>query len=278
MGILEARLNAANIPYEYKPTTKAFDPYVYARELDYDVYSILVSAGGDGTIHEIVNGMLARKDGKKLPVAIIPNGSGDDLASSIGIRNVDQAIDAIVAATTTHFDTVRILVDREDEMDIPDELERLSMCRHMLVNSCISMPATIAHKAIPYKACCGKNSYTIATLVEAIKCNFIPDLFDVELDGDKVTSLTREDLNSILFFCTNGKYTGGGMIVNPFSCINDGLLDFGWIEDEDTMGLLGIAGALDKAKKGGIHTFEGKFRFKRGKTLKLSWKGKNHAN
>jgi diacylglycerol kinase family enzyme len=159
-----------------------------------------------------------------------------------------------------------------------DGLDRLNYCRHMLVNSCISMPATIAHEAIPFKACCGKLSYTIATLKEAIKCNFVPDLYDVELDGAKVTSLTREDLNSILFFCTNGKYTGGGMIVNPFSCVNDGLLDFCWIEDEGIMGLLGIAGALGKAKEGGIHTYDNTFRFKRGKTIKLTYKGKNHQN
>ena len=67
------------------------------------------------------------------------------------------------------------------------------------------------------------------------------------------------------------------MIVNPFSCVNDGLLDFCWIEDEGTMGLLGIAGALDKAKKGGTHTYDNTFRFKRGKTLKLSYLGRNHA-
>jgi diacylglycerol kinase family enzyme len=72
-----------------KATDKAYDPYEFARDLNLDDYSVIVSAGGDGTVHEIVNGMLARKDGKKLPVAIIPNGSGDDLCSSIGIMNVD---------------------------------------------------------------------------------------------------------------------------------------------------------------------------------------------
>jgi hypothetical protein len=49
-------------------------------------------------------------------------------------------------------------------------------------------------------------------LKEAIKCNFIPDLFDAELDGIKVTTQRRDDMNSILYFCTNGKYTGGGVI------------------------------------------------------------------
>ena len=44
------------------------------------------------------------------------------------------------------------------------------------------------------------------------------------------------------------------------------------------MGLLGIAGALGKAKEGGIHTYDNTFRFKRGKTIKLTYKGKNHQN
>jgi len=89
LPLMENKLKIANVPYELIPTQKAFDPYEFARDLDYNLYSVLVSVGGDGTIHEVVNGMLSRKDGAKLPIAIIPNGSGDDLCSSIGIMNVD---------------------------------------------------------------------------------------------------------------------------------------------------------------------------------------------
>ena len=39
----------------------------------------MVAVGGDGTMHEVVNGMLHRKDKKRLPIAFIPNGSGNDL-------------------------------------------------------------------------------------------------------------------------------------------------------------------------------------------------------
>jgi diacylglycerol kinase family enzyme len=47
----------------------------------------------------------------------------------------------------------------------------------------------------------------------------------------------------------NGKYTGAGMIVDPFACMNDGLLDICWLSNERLMGLLGVADLLDKAKK-----------------------------
>ena len=49
---------------------------------------------------------------------------------------------------------------------------------------------------------------------------------------------------------TNGKYTGAGMVINPFSCMNDGLVDVTWINDPRVMKLIGVATMLDEAKKG----------------------------
>ena len=49
----------------------------------------------------------------------------------------------------------------------------------------------------------------------------------------------------------NGKFTGGGMIVNPFACVNDGLCDVTWISDPAINTLLGVAGMLGDAKKHG---------------------------
>lgn len=48
---------------------------------------MLVACGGDGTCHEVVNGMMMRDDKKKIPIGFIPNGSGDDLCSSLGIMS-----------------------------------------------------------------------------------------------------------------------------------------------------------------------------------------------
>jgi len=49
----------------------------------------------------------------------------------------------------------------------------------------------------------------------------------------------------------NGKYTGGGMIINPFTVMNDGLADITWISDPAVNSLTGVAGMLGEAKKGG---------------------------
>lgn len=148
------------------------DTFLFAKNLEIDKYSLLVAAGGDGTYHEVINGMLAREDKRKIPVALIPNGSGNDLCSSLGIMTLDHALDYIVAGTVTKIDTVRVLMDHEDEDSLPTGMDRLNFCRHMMINACVALPAIVANKAIAWKACCGKASYTIATVCEILKCNF----------------------------------------------------------------------------------------------------------
>jgi diacylglycerol kinase family enzyme len=60
--LIESRLNKENIPFELKKTEKRNDTYYFAKTLDLSKYSMLVAAGGDGSYHEVVNGMLARAD------------------------------------------------------------------------------------------------------------------------------------------------------------------------------------------------------------------------
>jgi sphingosine kinase len=64
-------------------TEKYLDGMNFVLNLDIDKYSAIVAVGGDGTIHEVVNGILRRTDKKKLPLAILPNGSGNDCCGAI---------------------------------------------------------------------------------------------------------------------------------------------------------------------------------------------------
>ena len=58
-------------------------------EIDFAEHSAIAAVGGDGTMHEVINGMLQRTDGLTLPISIIPNGSGNDLVGCFGIRDID---------------------------------------------------------------------------------------------------------------------------------------------------------------------------------------------
>ena len=101
----------------------------------------------------------------------------------------------------------------------------------MLINATLAMPAKIANEAQKYKKCCGKNCYAVATLQEAVLGRMVEDLFTVEVDGVKLTNPNQPSVNTILLMLFNGKYTGGGMIVDPFAVMNDGLLDITWVHD-----------------------------------------------
>lgn len=161
--LIETRLKLEKIPFELMPTKKIRDTYHYAKDVDLTKYSLLVAAGGDGSYHEVVNGMLARTDKVKIPVALFPNGSGNDTCTSIGVKNLDDALNYIVNAEVIALDTVRCLIDYDEYSQIPKD-KILTNCRHMLINCSLALPAKVANEAVKYKKCCGKNSYAVATL------------------------------------------------------------------------------------------------------------------
>lgn len=58
-------------------------------------YGIVVCSGGDGTLDEVVTGMM--KSDKRLPIGYVPAGSTNDFANSLGIpKSMLQAADAVV--------------------------------------------------------------------------------------------------------------------------------------------------------------------------------------
>ena len=80
----------------------------------------MVAVGGDGTLHEVINGMLQREDAQKIPISFIPNGSGNDLVGCLGIRNIEQALNWLVKGDVIKMDVNKVLLDYENEEDIPD--------------------------------------------------------------------------------------------------------------------------------------------------------------
>ena len=80
-----------------------------------DLYAGLVAVGGDGTLHEVINGMMFRADKKKVPIALIPNGTGNDLCNSVGVKSVEQALAFIKKGDLIQMDLNRVLMDAETE-------------------------------------------------------------------------------------------------------------------------------------------------------------------
>lgn len=89
----------------------------HARELThqlaFDKIDGLIVIGGDGTIHEVVNGLLTRQDKKTLPIGLIPGGSGNSMMVDVGLVNPLDAAKAIVSGHKRKIDVAEVKVDNK---------------------------------------------------------------------------------------------------------------------------------------------------------------------
>src|SRR5512138_571861 len=48
-------------------------------------YDMVIAMGGDGTVHEVVNGLMQVPEGQRPALGVVPVGSGNDFAHAIGV-------------------------------------------------------------------------------------------------------------------------------------------------------------------------------------------------
>lgn len=66
------------------PTQYAGEAVLRIEALE-DGYELVVCSGGDGTLDEVVTGMMRRPEEKRIPIGYIPAGSTNDFAKSLGL-------------------------------------------------------------------------------------------------------------------------------------------------------------------------------------------------
>lgn len=83
------------------PTQNCQDAYHKIVDLD-DKYDLVVCSGGDGTLDEVVTGMMQRDENRRIPIGYIPTGTTNDFASSLDISK-DILKAAQIAVNGKHF-------------------------------------------------------------------------------------------------------------------------------------------------------------------------------
>jgi diacylglycerol kinase (ATP) len=70
----------------------------------------VIVVGGDGTLHEVIRGVLDGKTHSQRPIGLIPLGTGDDFARGVGIPiyNLPAALEVVKRAQVRWFDAARI--------------------------------------------------------------------------------------------------------------------------------------------------------------------------
>lgn len=100
-----ARFSQAGYLVRVFVTTAAGDAYQAAAETAHD-YDLVVCAGGDGTLNEVISGLMTRE--KRPPLGYLPNGSTNDFAASLHIpADPSLAAAAIATGRAHHLDIGR---------------------------------------------------------------------------------------------------------------------------------------------------------------------------
>eukprot|EP01064_Diplonema_japonicum_P011475 TRINITY_DN18872_c0_g1_i1.p1 TRINITY_DN18872_c0_g1~~TRINITY_DN18872_c0_g1_i1.p1 ORF type:complete len:448 (+),score=74.97 TRINITY_DN18872_c0_g1_i1:36-1379(+) len=111
-GLLEAEvlpvLKEAGVEVDVKETTHSGHPVEYAQTLPLEGYDAMCVMGGDGSIHEMVNGMLKRVDGKQIPMGFIPAGTGNSVMCDLGTWSATVAAERIANGAVAWMDVLRV--------------------------------------------------------------------------------------------------------------------------------------------------------------------------
>jgi len=182
-------------------TEKQFDAMYAASEACKDNFDVIISIGGDGTVNEVINGMMANSYKPKL--AIYPAGTMNDFANYLQIpRAVEEFTKIIMKKNIIKTDV------------------GLGGDRYFLNVAAAGLLTDVAYKvSSESKTVLGKFAYYLESIRELPKQMFKP-----------ITIRTRigeiEEEREILFFLlANSAYVGGFKFFAPEATINDGKFD-----------------------------------------------------
>ncbi len=98
----------ARIDLDTRETTHAGHAMEMARSLDLADVTGICAIGGDGTLHEILNGMMQREDGKRVPLGLVPGGSGNSLMHDLDLTNPMAAAQRIARLDPSPLDLMKV--------------------------------------------------------------------------------------------------------------------------------------------------------------------------
>ncbi len=185
-------------------------------------FEIIAALGGDGTVNEVANGLMAVEPGERPALATLPVGTGNDVALTYGLAHFESAIDALAKGSTRTLDVIRVQLMRDGK----------SVTRHALLFVAAGFAAEVIRKTGPrVKRIFGRRfSYSVG-LFRALASFRAPE-FSVKWDGGKTAGRMFQ-------VCAgNTEFAAGGVMrISPGARPDDGLLNISLV---DALGRLQI--------------------------------------
>jgi YegS/Rv2252/BmrU family lipid kinase len=224
-------MRESGLDFEAVETQRPHHGEALARRAVRDGYRHFLAIGGDGSINDIVHGLMEAglADTRELTLAVAPLGTGNDWARSLGVPREPQAIARMLAAGRTLLHDIGRI-----EFEVPDSPNRwfinvagAGFDAHVIAGLPRPIPSAWAYLR---GALAGLASYRSPR-------------FTIDADGESLEG------RMLLALVANARYCGHRMHVAPEARIDDGLLDLVTVED---LSLLRVLPKLPKLYDGRI--------------------------
>lgn len=201
-------------------------------------HDLVVAAGGDGTVHEVVNGLMqVPAERRTAGLGVLPIGTGNDFVKLLSGPRLAHAFDVLLEGGVHAADAGRVTWNGDMEYFINGMGTGIDV---EVVRQVARMPRLR-----------GVASYLLGVL-RALRV-FDPIRARLVVDG------TAIDRSVMIVGIGNGRSQGGGFYITPAACANDGRLDLCIIEE---MGMGRILRTLPRLLRGrhvgmpGVHTMQ----------------------
>ncbi len=178
-----------------------------AKQAAIEGYELVIAMGGDGTVHEVINGLMQVPAEKRPALGVVPIGSGNDFAYAMGIPlAADRALAHALGGQPSAID-LGLLTDEHGRKEYFDNTVGIGFDTIVTIHS---------HK-LPLLR--GFLMYLTA-VIQTIILNHDPARMQIDTDGEK-----WEQENLMLVVC-NGPREGGGFMIAPDAKADDGILEY----------------------------------------------------
>lgn len=168
-------------------------------------YRGIVAVGGDGTVHEVLNGIMRRPEGDRPALGLIPTGSGNDTRRTLGIpSDLTDAALTLASGQCRRFD--------------------IGVCNGVYFNNSFAagLDARVTAKAVEYKSTTKRSGLWLylTALLHVLFHELYPHHLRITWDDEEPV---EQDL--LIVASTIGPTYGGGFFITPDAVPDDGLLE-----------------------------------------------------
>lgn len=168
-------------------------------------YDVVVAVGGDGTVHEVLNGLMQHPPETRPALAVLPTGSGNDTCRTLGIPfDLAEAALLLAGGERRRFD--------------------IGTCNGVYFNNSFAagLDAKVTAKAVEYKVTKERSGLWLylTALLHVLFKDLAPFRLRIGFDGGE-----PQQLDTLIVAITNGATYGGGFRITPDADPVDGLFD-----------------------------------------------------